>query len=218
MSRLGGGGESRRHARVVHQVASWCLSYPDEEFVARLPLLRAAVNGLPAGTAREGLRAFLGDAAATALEAQQRRYVEVFDVSRKHALYLSYWTDGDTRRRGEVLGRIKARYRASDFLVDTHGELPDFLPLALEYAAVADPVDGPALLQEYRASLELLKFALIEAGTPYAGVLQAVCSTLPGVSPADRAAVHRMAAAGPPREEVGLDAYDPRLLPLAGTR
>jgi nitrate reductase delta subunit len=39
---------------------------------------------------------------------------------------------------------------------------------------------------------------------------------LPGVSPADRAAVHRMAAAGPPREDVGLDAYDSRLLPVAG--
>lgn len=218
MSRLGVGGAARPTARVVHQVASWCLSYPDEELLGRLPLLRAAVDGLPAGIEREGLRRFLDDAAGTALGVQQRRYVEVFDLSRKHALYLSYWTDGDTRRRGEVLGRIKARYRASGFLVDTRGELPDFLPLVLEYAAVADPVDGPALLQDYRASLELLKFALMEGGTPYAGVLEAVCSTLPGVSPADRAAVHRMAAAGPPREEVGLDAYDPRLLPLAGAR
>jgi nitrate reductase assembly molybdenum cofactor insertion protein NarJ len=39
----------------------------------------------------------------------------------------------------------------------------------LEYAAIADPVDGPVLLQEYRASIELLRFALIEADTPYAG-------------------------------------------------
>jgi nitrate reductase molybdenum cofactor assembly chaperone NarJ/NarW len=211
------GDPRRRDARVVHQVASWCLSYPDEEFLRRLPMLGAAVDGLPAaGTAQNGLRAFLHHAAATSLGIQQRSYVDLFDLSRKHALYLSYWTDGDTRRRGEVLGRFKQRYRASGFLVDTHGELTDFLPLVLEYAAIADPVDGPVLLQEYRASIELLRFALIEADTPYAGVIEAVCSTLPGVSPADRAAVHRMAAAGPPREEVGLDAYDPRLLPLAG--
>jgi nitrate reductase molybdenum cofactor assembly chaperone NarJ/NarW len=210
------GDPRRRDARVVHQVASWCLSYPDEEFLRRLPMLGAAVDGLPAGTAQKGLRAFLHHAAATSLGVQQRIYVDLFDLSRKHALYLSYWTDGDTRRRGEVLGRFKQRYRASGFLVDTHGELTDFLPLVLEYAAIADPVDGPVLLQEYRASIELLRFALIEAGTPYAGVIEAVCSMLPGVSPPDRAAVHRMAAAGPPREEVGLDAYDPRLLPLAG--
>jgi nitrate reductase delta subunit len=88
--------------------------------------------------------------------------------------------------------------------------------MVLEYAAVADTVDGPALLQEYRPSLELLKFALQAARTPYAGLVEAVCDTLPGASPADAAAVHRMAADGPPREQVGLDAYDPRLLPLSG--
>ncbi|PGX37738.1 nitrate reductase molybdenum cofactor assembly chaperone, partial [Priestia megaterium] len=71
------------------------------------------------------------------------------------------------------------------------------------------------LLQEYRASLELIRFALLDAGTPYAGVLEAVCATLPGPSPADRAAVHAMASAGPPRESVGIGADDPRLLPLA---
>jgi nitrate reductase delta subunit len=200
---------------VVHQVASWCLSYPDPTLVGRIPLLTSAVDELPAATSGTGLRAFLDHARDVPLPALQREYVDLFDLSSRQPLYLSYWTDGDTRRRGEVLGRFKERYRASGFLVDTHGELPDHLPLVLEYAAVADPVDGPALLQEYRASLELVRLALHEAGTPYAGVLDDVCRTLPGESPTDRAAVHRMAAAGPPREEVGLDSADPRLLPLA---
>lgn len=202
--------------RVVHQAASWCLGYPDEALVERLPLLAAAVDELPAGRAREGLRAFLDHAAATPLDVLQTDYVHLFDLSRKQALYLSYWTDGDTRRRGEVLAAFKERYRASGFLVDTHGELPDHLPLVLEYAALADPDDGAALLQEYRASLELTRFALIESSPPYAGVLEAVCATLPGESPKDKAAVHAMAAAGPPSESVGLDSADPRLLPLAG--
>jgi nitrate reductase delta subunit len=202
-------------ARVVHQVAAWCLGYPDEELVGRLPALRAATESLASGRPRHGLQDFLDHAAATPLQDLQRHYVDVFDVSRRHALYLSYWTDGDTRRRGQVLASIKARYRASGWLVDTHGELTDFLPLVLEYAALADPVDGPALLQEYRPSLELLRIALVEDHTPYASVVEAVCATLPGPSPADRAAVQRMVAEGPPREEVGLDAYDPRLLPLA---
>jgi nitrate reductase delta subunit len=76
--------------------------------------------------------------------------------------------------------------------------------MMLEYAALADPVDGPRLLQEYRPSLELLRFALREIGTPYAALLDTVCSTLPGPSPADRTAAHRMAAAGPPAEFVGI--------------
>lgn len=205
----------REHRRVAHQVAAWCLGYPDTALQARLPELRAAVGLLPHGPVRDGLDRALDYLSATALAELERAYVEVFDLSRKHALYLSYWTDGDTRRRGEVLARFKQRYRASGFLVDTGGELPDFLPLVLEYAAIADPDDGAVLLEEYRPSLELLKFALVEAGTPYAGVVEAVCATLPGASPADAAAVHRMAAAGPPAEEVGLEPYDPRLLPLS---
>ncbi len=204
--------------RLVHQVAAWCLGYPDEALLDQVPTLRLAVKQLPSGPPRDGLDEFLGYLAGPPLVDLQRHYVEVFDLSRKHALYLSYWTDGDTRRRGEVLAAFKARYRASGWLVDTRGELTDFLPMVLEYAAVADPVDGPRLLQDYRPSLELLRLALEAARTPYALVLQAVCATLPGPSPADRAAAHAMAAAGPPREQVGLDAYDPRLLPLGGPR
>jgi anaerobic selenocysteine-containing dehydrogenase len=96
--------------------------------------------------------------------------------------------------------------------------LPDYLPMVLEYAAIVDPADGTALLQEYRSSVELLRLALVERGTPYAGVLTAVCSTLPGASPADRKAVMAMAAAGPPTESVGLEPTTPQFLPLGGSR
>jgi nitrate reductase delta subunit len=191
-------------------VASWCLCYPDVELVDRVPLLRAAL----AEESVVALDAFLDHVEKTPLAELEREYVEVFDLSRRHALYLSYWTDGDTRRRGEVLAGFKQRYRRSGFLVDTRGELPDFLPLVLEYAAVADPEDGAELLQEYRPSLELLRLGLVEDGSSYADVVAAVCATLPGVSPPDRAAVMAMAAAGPPTETVGLEPYDPRLLPM----
>ena len=204
--------------RVVHQVSSWCLSYPDDEFLDRLPLLGAAVKELKSGKARNNLLRFLEHVYGQDIEALRTTYVDVFDMSRKHALHLSYWTDGDTRRRGEVLGDFKKHFRGSGFLVDTGGELPDFLPMVLEYAAVADPQDGPELLQSYRASIELLRLALTEIHSPYAQILEAVCSTLPGASPADRNAVMRMAGAGPPTETVGLEPYDPRLLPLQATR
>lgn len=202
-------------ARTTHLIAAWCLDYPTPALMSRLPALQAAVATV-APAQRAAMTPLLDHLAATPLEQLQLQYVEVFDMSKKFALYLSYWTDGDTRRRGEVLAQFKARYRACGWVVDTHGELPDYLPMVLEYAALADPVDGPVLLQEYRPSLELLKFALQAKDTAYAGLVAAVCDTLPGASPADAATVHRMAADGPPREQVGLDAYDPRLLSLSG--
>ena len=45
--------------RVVRQVASWCLSYPDEALVARVPSLRAALDEQPSGPATDPLRRFL---------------------------------------------------------------------------------------------------------------------------------------------------------------
>ena len=201
--------------RVVHQVASWCLDYPDPGLIDRLPTMTSALAEQPDSTPARMLLPLLEHLASRPLEELQQSFVDTFDLSRKHALYLSYWTDGDTRRRGEVLGRFKSAYRASGFLVDTHGELPDYLPMVLEFAACADPVAGAALLQEYRASLELLRIALDEVQSPYAAVVTAVCATLPGESPADRAAVMVMVGmSGPPTETVGLDPYDPRLLPL----
>jgi nitrate reductase delta subunit len=208
--------------RVVHLVAGRCLDYPSEALLGDVPQLADALaeqRGSRAGRSLEPLELLVplvAHLAVTPLDALQRAYVDTFDLSRKHALYLSYWTDGDTRRRGEVLGRFKAAYRASGFVVDTHGELPDYLPMVLEFAAVADPDAGRAILEEYRPSLELLRIALQEKQSPYAAAVVAVCATLPGESPPDRAAVMEMVGmTGPhPTESVGLEPYDPRLLPL----
>lgn len=152
------------------------------------------------------------------LAAIQSSYVQEFDLSRRHALHLSYWTDGDTRRRGEVLAEFKQVYRQYDILVDTHGELPDYLPMVLEFAATVNLEAGRELLLKFRPSVELLRLALRDAKLSHTGVVQAICSTLPGPSPTDRKAVMEMARTGPPEESVGLDPYDPRLLPLSTSK
>ncbi|MCG2621548.1 nitrate reductase molybdenum cofactor assembly chaperone [Arthrobacter sp. I2-34] len=204
----------RRH-RVLYQAASWLLDYPGPALQERLPLIQRALAEQPgpeaalAGRTAEGL-------AGRPPGQLQRQYVETFDLSRKHALYLSYWTDGDTRRRGEVLAGFKRTYRQSGFLADTRRELPDYLPMVLEFAALADYAAGRELLRRYRPGVELLRLALEEAESVYRFVLQAVCASLPGPSPADRQAVMALAGYGPPAEQVGLEPYDPRLLPLHG--
>lgn len=201
--------------RVVYLAAAWCLSYPDEELVSRIPMMRGALGEhTGASTAFEPV--------LQALESQdladaQSSYVQEFDLSKRHALHLSYWTDGDTRRRGEVLGEFKRVYRDNDILVTTEGELPDYLPMVLEFAATVNLEAGRDLFNRFRPSLEMLRLALTDDALPHAGILEAICATLPGASPRDREAVMRMAGLGPPTESVGLEPYDPRLLPLRGT-
>ena len=152
---------------------------------------------------RAARRAWSGTSAAPRSTACSTPTSRSFDLSRKHALYLSYWTDGDTRRRGEVLARFKAAYRASGFLVDTRGELPDYLPMVLEFAAVADPAAGPAAAAGVPAEPGA---AAHRAGRGAArrtpACVVAVCATLPGAvarRPRGRAGDGRRRAPRPSR-------------------
>lgn len=151
---------------VLYQAAALCLTYPDDDFRARLPLLREAAPQL---------REFVDHAALTPPQELAAHYVQVFDFKNRHSLYLSWWQDGDTRRRGMSLVRFKEVYRAAG-LEFTGEELPDFLPAVLEFAA---RTGDTALLTENREGLEQLRSRLTDFGTPYASVLDAVCATLP---------------------------------------
>ncbi|MFH8347824.1 nitrate reductase molybdenum cofactor assembly chaperone [Streptomyces sp. NPDC018045] len=190
---------------LVHQAASLLLTYPGLDWPARHRSVRAALRPESGGPAVRLLRfcARVQDVPTLALAA---RYVATFDRSPRRTLYLTYHTDGDTRRRGAALARLKGRYRA-DGWQPAPDELPDHLPLMLEFAARV-PAAGRGLLHEHRAALELLRLALEDHRSPYADVLDAVCRTLPGARPADRAAARRLARSGPPPlETVGLNSF-----------
>ena len=189
----------------VRQAASLLLGYPDEELLGRLPLLRAAVAPLPAAFAGP-LGRFLDHLETTPLEHQQADYVETFDLRRRCCLYLTYFTHGDTRKRGMALLQFKHLYSRAGMTI-TDEELPDHLAVVLEFAATGDAVRGERLLTQYRPGVELLRVALEERRSPYARVLEAVCATLPPVEAADREAILRLAQEGPPAEDVGLDPY-----------
>jgi nitrate reductase molybdenum cofactor assembly chaperone NarJ/NarW len=77
--------------------------------------------------------------------------------------------------------------------------------VVLEFAATTELAGGLELLQDHRAGIELLRLALLDAGTPYAAPVEAVCALLPGPSPADVAAAKALAHTGPSREQVGLE-------------
>ncbi|MGW7665347.1 nitrate reductase molybdenum cofactor assembly chaperone [Streptomyces sp. NPDC054756] len=158
---------------VLYQAAALCLTYPDDDFRARLPLLREAAPQL---------RAFTDHAAVTPPRELAAHYVDVFDLEHGHSLYLTWWRDGDARRRGISLERLKELYHANG-LEFTGEELPDFLPAVLEFSSRTGTDD---LLREHRDCLERLRSRLTEAGTPYATVLDAVCATLPTAPTAGR--------------------------------
>jgi nitrate reductase delta subunit len=80
----------------VLQAASVLLQYPDERVRAAFPVVREA-----APVVRGALDAL---EAMTPL-ALQEHYVQVLDQKRQCCLYLTWWTEGETRRRGLALAQ-----------------------------------------------------------------------------------------------------------------
>lgn len=186
---------------IVYQAAKLLLCYPTEELLGQLDLLREALAGT--GLAHH-FEPWLSRLESTPLDELQSDYVQEFDLSRRHSLHLSYWSAGDTRRRGMELLSYKDSFRASGVDLTTGGELPDFLPAILEFAASIAPEAGYDLLQRHRAEIEMLRISVTDDNLPQAGVLTAVCETLPGASPVTRDDARAMLAATENPETVGL--------------
>lgn len=189
--------------RATWQVASLLIDYPDES--QPLDVVEQAIAALPE-VVQEPLARFLEHRRGTPLGELQADYVETFDTRRRCTLFLTYFLHGDTRKRGMALLRFKQTYLAAGLeLAET--ELPDHLAVVLEFAATADLEEGRQLLLDHRAGLELLRLSLTDLGSPYADLVTAVCAGLPPVTGDDLEVVAKLAAAGPPDEEVGLTPY-----------
>lgn len=202
---------SERDRRLVWRLAALVMDYPGEALLAMLDELSGSAAELPAEVRvpLETLLAHLRDSPPLTLAAD---YVATFDLRKRASMHLTFYAYGDTRKRGMALLRFKHAYRHAGVELGDE-ELPDHLPVLLEFAATVDPIGGERLLGEHLPVIELLRLSLSDSGSPYAGALAAVIATLPPLSTADRRRIAELAAQGPPDEEVGLDpfAMDPTL-------
>jgi nitrate reductase delta subunit len=185
-----------------YKVASLLLQYPTMALFDGLGRLSAEVAAGPRATRRSFLQ-LIGWLGGTSPDAVARHYVETFDLRRRCALYLTYYRYGDTRKRGMAMVEFKTAYRVAG-LVPAENELPDYLPMVLDFAA-AHP-RGEQLLRRHRADLEVLLRSLRDLPSPYADAVEGVCAMLPGLRRPDQALVRRLLESGPPDEEVGLEA------------
>jgi nitrate reductase delta subunit len=183
------------------QTQSVLLGYPTP-IVDELPVLRRVASTLD-GPVAKPLLEFIDHASETPATELAADYVATFDQRKRCCLFLTYYAHGDTRRRGMALLALKQRYAAAGLALRDE-ELPDHLAVMLEYAATVDPPDGRELLLAHRAGLELLRLALVDTRSPWAGVVASVCATLPALRGDENAAVARLVAEGPPEEQVGV--------------
>ncbi len=188
-------------------IASALLRYPDEYLVAALPQIREAALAARIPHAKK-VADLVDSWAGRDLIDLQEEYVEVFDMGRSTSLYMTWHQYGDRRQRGLVLVKLKRAYQEHG-ISPVEDELPDWLPLMLQFAVIAPPPAGSDLLENWRAAIELVRKALHEQDRPQAVLLDVVSSTLPKLGPNVQAVVERLLTDGPPEEEVGLEPFGP---------
>ncbi|MCW5635264.1 MAG: nitrate reductase molybdenum cofactor assembly chaperone [Rubrivivax sp.] len=166
--------------RVRHtlRALAWLLRYPDAELRAALPLLRDALHeerALTHGRLAELDRLVDRIAALPPLRAEAE-YVDQFDRGRRTSLHLFEHIHGDSRDRGPAMVDLTQTYERAGLLLAAGegGELPDFLPVVLEFASTQPPAQAAEFLREVAHIVRALFTALVEHGSPYAAVLAAV--------------------------------------------
>jgi nitrate reductase delta subunit len=160
---------------IVFRALGALLSYPRGELRDALPEIAEAIRGSTLlrpedGAAVLGLIDLLSS--ADPLWAEER-YVELFDRGRATSLHLFEHVHGEARDRGAAMVELKAIYEQAGFRL-TAGELPDYLPVVLEYLSCRDMAEARDMLGDCAHILRAIGEALRGRGSPYGAVFHAL--------------------------------------------
>jgi len=190
---------------LTFKVLSALLCYPTEELIAALPDLPAVIEqeSVLAVEQQAALQALMTDLAQTNLMALQERYVQMFDRGRALSLHLFEHIHGESRDRGQAMVDLSHFYEAHGYQIDAR-ELPDYLPLFLEFLAQIPAAVALQQLQDTLPILALLGARLAERQNPYAAVFDAL-TYLCGITETSEAVRAAVAAEGPDDTLVRMD-------------
>jgi nitrate reductase delta subunit len=184
-----------------YKIISLLLQYPNQRLLQERAEIDAAVARLPQSEQRAAIECFLGHWQHEGTMALEEQYAAMFDSRGRVNLHLTYYLYEDRRRRGMAQLQLKKEYAAGGLRLIS-GELPDFLPVMLEFAAFAPTDLAGAVLREFRVPIEAERLALHDAGSPYAHLLDALHLSLPGLTAEQGAVARRLSREGPYAEQL----------------
>ncbi len=170
---------------LVLRALSALLSYPSAEMRQALPEIADVIRASPLVSARErdGLLRLIEEVGEGDLLAAEERYVDLFDRGRALSLHLFEHLHGDGRERGEAMVELKRLYAAAGFDLSSR-ELPDYLPVVLEYLSCREIGEAREMLADCAHILASIGRSLLARRSRYAAVLQALL-VIAGESPID---------------------------------
>ncbi|MEJ5359328.1 MAG: nitrate reductase molybdenum cofactor assembly chaperone [Desulfobacterales bacterium] len=163
---------------MLFKLLSVCLSYPEEALSAAAPELAEAAAGLQPPHLGKRLAEFLAYLETEPLLSQQARYTALFDMRPEASLNLTDHLLGNREERGRALAGLLALYRRSGFEPAVN-ELPDYLPLMLEFLSVAPEAAQDPQVAWCLSAVPLLLGRLTESPSIYAVPLEILKEMLP---------------------------------------
>lgn len=163
------------------KIISTLLSYPSKELKEAALELKAAVlaDGLTGDGEKALLNALIDDIASLDVYEAQERYVELFDRTRTLSLHLFEHVHGESRDRGQAMVDLKQMYQDQGFDLAV-SDLPDYLPMFLEFASIQIEQEREELLGQTVHILAALRTRLEKKQSVYANafkVLEAIIGT-----------------------------------------
>ena len=161
--------------RLSLRVLAHLLRYPDAELRAHLGELGEALHAeaaVPAHRIAE-LQALIVHLQSQDPLMVEAEYVEMFDRGRSTALHLFEHVHGDSRDRGPAMIDLIQTYEQAGLYLGPE-ELPDHLPVLLEFASTQTPQQAREFLAETAHIVRKIFSALLKRQSPYASVLAAV--------------------------------------------
>lgn len=157
------------------KVLSALLTYPTEELLAAASELKAVLAREAVLSRRDlaAVSALIDDLAGRDLFDAQERYILLFDRTRSLSLHLFEHVHGESRDRGQAMVDLIKLYEDGGYS-PTATELPDFLPLFLEYASTRKPAEAIELIGQPGHVLAALRERLAKRKSPYEAIFAAL--------------------------------------------
>lgn len=174
---------------LIFRAFSALLSYPSEEMRRALPEIAEVfeTSTLLDARERDGLCGLIDELGAGELLTVEEHYVDLFDRGRALSLDLFEHLHGDGRDRGAAMVELKALYAVAGFELST-SELPDYLPVVLEYLSQRNMAEARDMLLDCAQILASIARSLIARQSRYAAIPQALL-VIAGEKPVDAAGV-----------------------------
>jgi nitrate reductase delta subunit len=165
---------------MFYRIVSSLLEYPDAELRAALPEIRAAVTSADdiSPDERSVLAAFLDKVEACVTREPlvlEEEYVRTFDMVPEHSMHMTHHLIGEDKNRGPALIDLGEYYKSYGFELNADArELPDYLPLMLEFVSMLEVAEAKLFLSRWTKVLRQLRVNLEEAGSIHADLIHLV--------------------------------------------